>query len=104
MRRFQNEIDIHRRRRLRSSLGLGLLILEDRLAPAGTTVITHGYSLTSQFDSQSWIRAMGNAIAARSPGPDVFLMYDFASGALSYDGGSKVPADFQAGTGSEYIV
>ncbi|MBX7103984.1 MAG: hypothetical protein K1X57_07875 [Gemmataceae bacterium] len=73
--------------------------------PAGTTIITHGLSLTSQFGSDSWVRAMGNAIAGRSPGSDVFLMYDFAAGVLKYDGGAAVPATFQAGTGSEeYIV
>jgi hypothetical protein len=79
--------------------------LEDRTVPAGTTVITHGLSLSSQFGSDSWVRAMGNAIAARTPGPDVFLMYDFSAGMLRYDGGANVPANFQAGTGSEeYIV
>lgn len=79
--------------------------LEDRTVPAGTTIITHGLSLSSQFGSDSWVRAMGNAIAARTPGPDVFLMYDFAAGLLRYDGGAQVPANFQAGTGpEEYIV
>src|SRR5262245_32092435 len=79
--------------------------LEDRTVPAGTTIITHGLSLTSQFGSDWWVRAMGNAIAGRSPGPDVFLMYNFANGELDYDGGAKVPATFQAGTGpEEYIV
>lgn len=88
----------HRSRRL------WLLPLENRVVPAGTTIITHGYSLSSQFGSDSWIRAMGNAIAARSPEPDVFLMYDFASGELRFDGGAKVPTTFQADTTNEYMV
>src|SRR5262249_7575757 len=86
---------------------LNLVLLEDRIDPSGTTVITHGYTFpgTSQFGSDSWVRAMGNAIAARTPGPDVFLMYDFASGVLSFDGGSAVPPTFQADTGpEEYIL
>lgn len=78
-------------------------VLESRITPTGTMVITHGLSLTSQFGSDSWVRAMGNAIAARSPGPDVFLMYDFAAGEMRYDGGAKVASDFQAGN-DEYIV
>jgi len=79
--------------------------LEDREVPAGTTVITPGYTFpgTTQFGPDSWVRQMGNAIAGRHAGPEGILRYDFAAGKLFIDGGAEVPTTFAAGS-DEYIL